>query len=226
MSFSLGVLLSGSGTNLQAIIDRIEQGSLEAEIAVVISNVHSAYGLERAKAHGIQTAVIEQKGYASRQEHDQAVVARLKQAGVDLVILAGYMRLLSQEFVQAFPQMILNIHPALLPCFPGLNAQKQAVQYGVRLSGATVHFVDEYLDHGPIIIQACSVVNPDDDSQKLSQRILSLEHRIYAQAIQWMAEGRVNVCGRQVWIGEGNNLLADISDLEPCLIVPPIEEGF
>ncbi len=226
MSLNIGVLLSGSGTNLQSIIDRIEQGILEARIAMVVSNIPSAYGLERAKAHGIQTAIIDQKDFSSREAHDQAVIETLKDAGVELVVLAGYMRLLSQEFVKAYPQKILNIHPALLPSFPGINAQKQAVEYGVKLSGATVHFVDQYLDHGPIIIQACLAVNPDDDSQQLAQRILKLEHRIYAQAIQWIAEGRMSIKGRQVILEERKVPLADISGLEPCLVFPRLEQGF
>lgn len=226
MTFSLGVLLSGSGTNLQAIIERIEQGSLAANIAIVISNVNSAYGLERAKAHGIQTAIIEQKDYSSREEHDQAVIATLKEAGVELVVLAGYMRLLSREFVQAYPYRILNIHPGLLPSFPGLNAQKQAVDYGVHLAGATVHLVDEQLDHGPIIIQACLPVDPEDDAQHLSRKILKLEHRIYAQAIQWIVEDRVNIDNRKVHIQKKETPLSDISSIKPCLIAPSLEQGF
>jgi phosphoribosylglycinamide formyltransferase-1 len=226
MSFSLGVLLSGSGTNLQTIIDRIVQGTLEAEISVVISNIPSAYGLQRAHQSGIPTAVIDQHDYSSREQHDQAVVSVLKEAGVDLVVLAGYMRLIGRKFVRSFPGRIVNIHPGLLPSFPGVEAQRQAVEYGVKIAGATVHFVDEYLDHGPIIIQACLSVAPEDDAQRLSQKILSLEHRIYAQAIQWIAQGRIKVNGRQVSLISGKTPLADISCLHPCLIVPSLEQGF
>jgi phosphoribosylglycinamide formyltransferase-1 len=175
----IGVLLSGSGTNLQAIIDAIARHDLHASIQVVISNRPDAYGLTRA-----------------RQSHLPAVV--LQDHHVELVVLAGFMRLLSPFFVRMFPQKILNIHPALLPAFPGTHAQRQALQYGVRISGATVHFVDEEVDHGPIVIQAAVPVYPDDTEASLSARILTQEHLIYPQAIQLFAEGRLEIRGRFV----------------------------
>ena len=188
---SLGVLISGGGTNLQAIIDAIERKDLPAHIRIVVSNRRDAYGLVRAQRHGLSTAVIAHTSFSSREEFDQHLVKLLHDQGVELVILAGFMRLLSARFIQAFPHRILNIHPALLPAFPGLHAQRQALERGVRISGATVHLVDEEIDHGPIIMQAAVPVYPDDTEDRLSARILAQEHRIYPAAIKLFAEGRV-----------------------------------
>ena len=195
---SLGVLISGGGTNLQALIDAIERRDLPAQIRIVVSNRNDAYGLVRARRHGLSTAVLSHTGFASREEFDHHLVTLLRDYEVELVVLAGFMRLLSARFIQAFPQRILNIHPALLPAFPGLHAQRQALKRGVRISGATVHLVDEEMDHGPIIMQAAVPVYPDDTEDSLSARILVQEHRIYPAAIKLFAEGRVRVQDNRV----------------------------
>jgi phosphoribosylglycinamide formyltransferase-1 len=194
----IGVLLSGSGTNLQAIIDAIERQELSASIQVVISNRADAYGLERARRHGLPTVVIAQKDFPAREAFETELVHTLNTYGVSLVVLAGFMRLLSPLFIRAFPQRIMNIHPALLPAFPGIHAQRQALERGVRIAGATVHFVDEEMDHGPIIAQAAVPVYPEDTEDSLGARILAQEHRIYAQAIQLYAEGRLTIRGNTV----------------------------
>ena len=197
---SLGILVSGSGSNLQAIIDAIERKELSATIKVVISNRADAYGLERARQHGLPAVVISHKDFSSREAFEAELVNTLNVHGVTLVILAGFMRLLSPFFIRAFPQRVMNIHPALLPAFPGTHAQRQALERGVRVAGATVHFVDEEVDHGPIIIQAAVPVYSDDTEETLSARILAQEHRIYPQAIQLYTEGRVEVQGNRVVI--------------------------
>jgi phosphoribosylglycinamide formyltransferase 1 len=193
----LGILLSGRGSNFAAIADNIRQGKLAAEIAVVISNREDAGGIAAAKSRGLPTVVLPSKG-RKREEHDRAVVAALQEAGVELVVLAGYMRLLSPWFVQQFHGRILNIHPSLLPSFPGLEAQKQALDYGVQFSGCTVHFVDEHLDHGAIILQKAVPVLPGDDEHTLSDRILAQEHIAYSEAIALVAGGNYRVEGRRV----------------------------
>jgi phosphoribosylglycinamide formyltransferase 1 len=188
----LGILLSGRGSNFEAIADSIQTGKLQAEIAIVISNRGEAKGLQSARQRGLRTQLIVSKGRI-REEHDAEVIAALKGANVDLVCLAGYMRLLSPEFVRAFPDRILNIHPSLLPAFPGLDAQKQALEYGVKVSGCTVHFVDEHLDHGPIILQRTVPVLDGDDEGSLSSRILQQEHLAYSEAIGMVLSGAVVV---------------------------------
>jgi phosphoribosylglycinamide formyltransferase 1 len=193
----LGVLLSGRGSNFEAIADSIQAGHLDAEIAIVISNRAEAPGLESARRRGLNAKLIPSKG-RTREDHDAEVVAALKDAQVDLVCLAGYMRLLSPEFVRAFPNRILNIHPSLLPAFPGLEAQKQAVEYGVKVSGCTVHFVDEHLDHGAIILQKTVPVLETDDAHALAERILEQEHIAYTEAIQLLLSGDIEVQGRRV----------------------------
>lgn len=193
----LGVLLSGRGSNFEAIADSIQAGRLDAEIAVVISNRAEAAGLEAARRRGLNAKLIPSKG-RTREDHDAEVVAALKNAQVDLVCLAGYMRLLSPEFVRAFPNRILNIHPSLLPAFPGLEAQKQAFDYGVKVSGCTVHFVDEHLDHGTIILQKTVPVLENDDAHALAERILEQEHIAYTEAIQLLLSGDIEVQGRRV----------------------------
>jgi len=197
---NLGILVSGNGTNLQSIIDNIEKGLLDAVIKVVISNNPDAYALERAKKHKIPSVVIEQKKYRGRGNFDHKMIDILKADSVDLVVMAGFMRILSSSFLAAFPMRIMNIHPSLLPSFPGLNVQKKAVQYGVKFSGCTVHFVDEDVDTGPIIVQAIVPVYADDTEDTLAHRILREEHKIYPQAIQFYAEGRIVVKGRIVHI--------------------------
>jgi len=196
----IGVLISGSGTNLQAIIDAIEAAKLDARIQLVLSNRGDAYGLVRAKRHGITTEVLDHKNFPSREAFDQAVVDLLRARGVELVVLAGFMRLLSPVFVKAYSNRIMNIHPALLPSFPGLHVQKKALEHGVRFSGCTVHFVNEECDEGPIIIQAVVPVFPDDTEESLAARILRQEHRIYPRAIQLYSEGRLRVEGRRVFV--------------------------
>lgn len=178
----LGILLSGRGSNFQAIADNIASGKLKAEIAIVISNRADAPGVEAATRRGLKARVIPSKGKL-REQHDAEVIAALKAVKVDLVILAGYMRLLSPAFVAEFPQRILNIHPSLLPAFPGLEAQRQALEAGASVSGCTVHFVDEHLDHGPAILQRQVPVEPDDTVESLSARILKEEHIAYSEAI-------------------------------------------
>jgi len=193
----LGILISGRGSNFEAIADSIQAGLLDAEIAIVISNRADAAGLDSARRRGLNAKLIPSKGRV-REEHDREVIAALKQANVDLVCLAGYMRLLSPEFVRAFPDRILNIHPSLLPAFPGLDAQKQALEYGAKVSGCTVHIVDEHLDHGPIIVQKTVPVLETDDEHSLSARILEQEHIAYTEAIRLMLSGEVDVQGRRV----------------------------
>jgi phosphoribosylglycinamide formyltransferase-1 len=194
---NLGILLSGRGSNFEAIADNIDAGRLAAKISIVISNRADAGGIESARRRRLNALVIPSKG-RQREEHDRDVVAALRQASVDLVILAGYMRLLSPWFIQQFPQRILNIHPSLLPAFPGLEAQKQAFDYGVQISGCSVHFVDEHLDHGPIIVQRAVPVLPDDDEHTLAARILEQEHKAYTDAIRIVIEGNYQIIGRRV----------------------------
>ena len=197
----VGVLVSGSGTNLQAILDAQRAGGLgPARVAVVLSNVAGVRALERAKAAGVATEVLPHKGYASRQAFDEALVATLRRHDVELVALAGFMRLLTPTFLGAFPGRVMNIHPALLPAFPGVHSQKQALDYGARVTGCTVHFVDDGCDTGPIIAQAAVPVLDDDDVATLTARILVEEHRLYPAAIRAVAEGRVRSEGRRVKI--------------------------
>jgi phosphoribosylglycinamide formyltransferase-1 len=197
MNRVIGVLISGRGSNLQAIIDAIAAGGLNARIGIVISNRAGAQGLERARGAGIETLVIDHRAFPSREAFDRAVVGELKRREVDLVCLAGFMRLLSPAFVDAFPNAILNIHPALLPAFPGLDAQHQAWQHGVKISGATVHLVTTELDAGPIVVQAAVPVRDDDTPETLAARILVEEHRIYAEAIGIVLDGRWRIEGRR-----------------------------
>ncbi len=196
----LGILISGNGSNLQSIIDYIEKGSLKATIKIVISNNPDAYGLTRAKKHGIPVVILKNGDFKNKEDFDLELIRILKNNSVDLVILAGFMRVLTPTFLKAFPQKIMNIHPALLPSFPGIHGQKQALEYGVKLSGCTVHFVDEGVDTGPIIIQSAVPVHNDDTEETLAARILKEEHRIYPQAIQFFAEGKIEIKGRKVRI--------------------------
>src|SRR5579864_465674 len=193
----LGILLSGRGSNFEAIADSVAAGRITAEIAVVISNRAEAPGIESARQRGLDTRIIPSKGRA-REQHDTEVVSALKEKKVDLVCLAGYMRLLSPWFVQQFRDRILNIHPSLLPAFPGLEAQKQAFEYGVRVSGCTVHFVDEHLDHGAIILQKTVPVLDTDDEHTLAARILEQEHIAYTEAINIVLEGNYEIVGRRL----------------------------
>jgi len=199
---NLGVLVSGSGSNLQAIIDNIEAGRLDAQIKIVISNVPGVYALERARKHGIPAMVISHKEYKKREDFDQKVVELLKAHEVELVILAGFMRIVTPVLLRAYPMRVMNIHPALLPSFPGTHVWQTEVDYGVKFAGCTVHFVNEGADTGPIIIQAVVPVYDDDTADTLNARILKQEHKIFSQAIQLYAEGRLKIQGRRV-LAEG-----------------------
>jgi phosphoribosylglycinamide formyltransferase-1 len=198
MKRRIGVLLSGRGSNFEALADSVSAGRIpNAEIALVLSNREGAPGIEKARERNLATRVIPSKGL-ERETYDRQVVAALREAHVDLVCLAGYMRLLSPYFVAAFPQRILNIHPSLLPSFPGLESQKQALDYGVKFAGCTVHFVDENLDAGPIVLQAVVSVDDNDTEATLSARILKEEHRIYSEAVKAVLEGKYKIEGRRV----------------------------
>jgi phosphoribosylglycinamide formyltransferase-1 len=197
----IGVLISGRGSNLQALIDAGTRGELGGKVAIVLSNVADAPGLERARRAAVPTVVLEHKG-RKREEYDAEVVSILQEHGVELVCLAGFMRLLSPTFVRAFPGRILNIHPALLPAFPGLQAQRQAFEYGVKVSGATVHLVDEGLDSGPIVAQEAVPVRSGDTAESLAVRILEVEHRLYPRAVRLLLEGRSRLEGRRLIIIE------------------------
>jgi phosphoribosylglycinamide formyltransferase-1 len=198
MKKRIGVLLSGRGSNFEALADGVSDGRIRnAEIGLVLSNREGAPGIERARARGLATRVLPSKGL-EREAYDRQVVAALREARVELVCLAGYMRLLSPYFVAAFPQRILNIHPSLLPSFPGLESQKQALDYGVKFAGCTVHFVDENLDAGPIVLQAVVPVEGSDTEGALSARILKEEHRIYRQAVEIVLQGKYKIEGRRV----------------------------
>jgi len=214
----IGVLASGGGTNLQSIIDRCQDGSLDAEIVVVVCNNPDAGALERAEQAGITTRCINHRDFSRRVDFDNAVVNSLQELGVELVVLAGFMRIITQTFIDAFPDRVINIHPALLPSFPGLHVQQQAIDYGARFSGCTVHFVDGGVDTGPILIQAVVPVLQDDTAETLAARILEQEHKIYPRAIQLIAENRVSVKGRQVTIAPG-------CSPEPSALVNPSLEN-
>jgi phosphoribosylglycinamide formyltransferase-1 len=204
MKKRIGVLLSGRGSNFEALAANVASGRIpNAEIAIALSNREDARGIEKARALGIEARVISSKGL-EREAYDKLVVAALQEKRVDLVCLAGYMRLLSPQFITAFHNRILNIHPSLLPAFPGLEAQRQALEHGAKFSGCTVHFVDENLDAGPIVLQACVPVKDSDTPETLSERILREEHRIYAEAVRIVLEGKFRVEGRRVLITSDN----------------------
>lgn len=238
MSLPIAVLVSGSGSNLQSIIDRIEEGTLDAEIKLVVSNKARAYGIERAKKHGIPYKVLLHTDYKTREEFDQAMVDAINDAGVPsgpeaegLVVMAGFMRIVTSVFIGAFEGRVINIHPALLPSFPGVDGQGDAADYGVKIAGCTVHFVDEQMDHGPVIIQAAVPCQAGEDGDVLGPRILKLEHRVFPQAIQWYADGRLKVNGRHVELRVSGKKCAGQpkADIEPdtyALVWPPLEEGF
>lgn len=211
----LGVLASGGGTNLQALIDACREGRIDAEIVLVLSNVPGCGALDRAVLAQIPTAVIDHRSFAVRLDFDRAVVAELQRAGVELVALAGFMRIIGPPFIEAFPMRIINIHPALLPAFPGLHVQKKAIEHGARFSGCTVHFVDGGVDTGPIIIQAVVPVHDDDSEATLAARILVQEHKIYPQAVQLIAAGRIRIEGRRVRV-------LDAGVVDAALINPPL----
>jgi len=211
----LGVLASGSGTNLQSILDACAEGSIPARIALVISNNPDAGALKRAADAGVPYTCINHREYSSRESFDRAVVSALQEADVELVCLAGFMRLITEDFLAAFPGRVMNIHPALLPAFPGLDVQRKAIEYGARFSGCTVHFVDSGVDTGPVIIQAVVPILDDDTPDDLAARILRQEHKIYPRAIQLFAEGRLKIEGRRVRV-------APRADDAAALVNPPL----
>jgi len=198
----LGVLASGRGSNFQAIIDAIEAGALNAKVELLVVDNPSAFAVERAEKHGIPHLLIRPMDFASKDEFFVKIAEELKVRGVELVILAGFMRIVRKPLLDAFPMRVMNIHPAILPSFPGLHGQKQAVDYGAKISGCTVHFVDEGMDTGPVIIQAAVPVAPGDTEETLSARILKIEHRIFPEAIRLFSEGRIEVEGRMVKVRE------------------------
>ncbi|HEY6394513.1 MAG TPA: phosphoribosylglycinamide formyltransferase [Candidatus Binataceae bacterium] len=214
----LGVLISGDGTNLQAIIDAITRGELQAEVRLVVSNRADAYGLERARAAGIETRVIEHRRFATRENFDREVASALHERSVELVVCAGFMRLVSGVMLAAFPNRILNTHNALLPSFPGIHGPRDAIEYGVKIAGCTVFFVTEGVDVGPIIVQAAVPVLPDDDEHRLAERIKTVEHRIYPHAIRLYQQGRLEIQGRKVIIKD-----APSGGNPGSLVNPPIE---
>ncbi|ACU90527.1 phosphoribosylglycinamide formyltransferase [Desulfomicrobium baculatum] len=220
MTIALGVLVSGSGSNLQAIIDRVGDGSLDADIRIVIANKPDAQGLERARKAGIATACVRHDEFPERESFDRELVRLLREAEARFVALAGFMRILTPVFLTPFAGRVINIHPALLPACPGLRAQEQQAGHGVRLAGCTVHFVDEEMDHGPIIIQAAVPAYADDDEATLGARILEMEHRIYPQALQWIAQDRVQVVGRQVVVRGASRTMGTL------WANPPLERPF
>lgn len=217
-NLKIGVLASGRGSNFQAIIDSIKTGYVQARINVLITDNPKAFSLERAEKHGIESLVMISKNYASRDEYFRAIAAELKKRDVELVVLAGFMRIVGKPLLNAYPNSVMNIHPALLPSFPGLHGQKQAHDYGVKITGCTVHFVDEGMDTGPIIIQAAVPVRDDDTEETLSARVLKLEHKIFPEAIKLFADGRIGMQGRKVVIRGA------VFDDRP-LISPPLGGG-
>jgi len=226
MTLPVAVLVSGSGSNLQAVIDRIESGAIDARVTVVVSNKPDAYALTRARNHGIPTCLLPHGDYPDRAAYDAALLAAVRDSGAEAVLLAGFLRILGAPFVAAYRDRIVNIHPALLPSFPGIRGQGDAAAYGVTLAGATVHFVDEKMDNGPIIIQAAVPALPDDGAATLGARILRLEHRICPQALAWLAAGRLTIEGRKTRLAPADVPPADTSDTAPCLVNPPLEAGF
>jgi phosphoribosylglycinamide formyltransferase-1 len=196
--FKLAVLVSGRGSNLQAIIDSIEREELNAHISIVISSTRDAMALKRAEKHGIKTIFIDPTAYLNSKEYDKVLIEKLKEFSIDLICLAGYMRILGEEVIQTFKEKIINIHPSLLPAFPGLNAQKQAIVHGVKFSGCTVHFVDSGIDSGPIILQTAVPVYDNDDEKSLSKRILEQEHYLYPKAINMIKENQIKINSKTV----------------------------
>lgn len=197
---NIAILCSGNGTNLQAIIDSVKSGYIDAAIALVVSDNKDAFALSRAKAAGIDTFVLDPKKFKAREEFDKEIIKKLKDKDVGLVVLAGFMRLLSSHFIKEYKDLIMNIHPALLPAFKGTNGAKDALEYGVKVTGPTVHFVDEKLDNGPIILQSAVEIKDDDTEETLLERIHKEEHKIYPEAIRLFAEGRLKIEGRRVKI--------------------------
>lgn len=220
----IAILASGSGTNAQAIIDKIEAGILDARIALVVCDKPGAAVVGRAKKHGIPCEIMDRREYANREAFDRAMLDRLTPTGCELIVLAGYMRLLSPVFLEAYPERVINIHPALLPSFPGVHGIRDAYDYGVKLTGPSAHFVEEKMDSGPLIIQAAVSCDSRESIERLETKIHAAEHRIYPQTIQWIAEGRLERDGREVYLKEAGKKKAPPP--EGMFVFPPLEEGF
>ncbi|HIV66719.1 MAG TPA: phosphoribosylglycinamide formyltransferase [Candidatus Mailhella excrementigallinarum] len=225
MSLKLAILASGSGTNAEAMFKAVERGLLDADIRLVLANRPGAKVLERAERHGLPSVCVDHRAFPDRESFDDAVIRAIRSAGADTVALAGYMRLVTPAFLDAFPDRVLNIHPALLPSFPGVHGTADAHAWGVRLTGCTVHFVSPEMDCGPIIVQACLPVMQDESEDELQHRIHALEHRVYPQALQWLAENRLEIRGRRVFLkpapaGRTAEVPANV------LVWPALEEGF
>ena len=224
MALKIAILASGSGTNAQSMFDKIRAGVLDAEVALVICNRPGAKVLDRARQAGIPALELDHTAYPDRESFDRELVRALREAGAELIVLAGYMRLLTPGFLEAFAGRVINIHPALLPSFPGVHGAADARAWGVRISGCTVHFVDEEVDHGAVIVQAAVPALPGEPPEDLQRRIHALEHRIYPQALQWFAEGRIRVEGRDVRVLPGSR--PRLTPDGDWLVWPPLEEGF
>ena len=224
MPLNIAILASGSGSNAQAIVDKAAAGVLDVNVCCIICNRPGAGVIKRAAKAGIACVVLDHKAYPDRKSYDSAVVQHLQEHGAELVVLAGYMRLLTPVFLEAFAGRVINIHPALLPSFPGVHGGADAITYGVKVSGCTVHFVEEKVDSGPVLIQAVVPVNAGESEDDLMSRIHVMEHRIYPQAIQWLAQGRIEVQGRQVHLKPGNSPRAPHDG--DWLVWPPLEQGF
>ncbi len=218
------ILASGNGSNAQRFFDMAARGTLDIDIRLVLCNRPGAGVLERAQKAGVPSLCLDHKTFPSREAFDRAMIRAIREAGADTVVLAGYMRLLTNAFLQAFPGRVINIHPALLPAFPGLDGVSDAVNYGVTIAGCTVHFVDEIMDHGEVIIQAAMPHAAGESAEDLRARIHEAEHRIYPQALQWLAEGRISRSGREVFLAPGGRPLAP--QQKGMLVWPPLEEGF
>ncbi|MDR2800379.1 MAG: phosphoribosylglycinamide formyltransferase [Desulfovibrio sp.] len=231
MTLQIAALASGVGTNVAAIIKRIDDGLLDAKIRVVISNQPNAPVLEKAANAGIPTYARSNADFTNREAYDRELLAVACDAGADTIVLAGYMLMLTPTFVQAYPKRILNVHPSILPSFPGRMGNEDAIRYGVRLSGSTVHFVEETMDQGPVVIQAVVPVHSTDTDTTLMPRIQAMEHRIYPQALQWLAEGRLKIEGQRVILLPAkipNISIASFGQgpMGPWMVSPPLEEGF
>ena len=229
MTLDIAALASGTGSNVNAILDAIEKGGLDARLHIVLADRLDAPVLEKAAIRGVPVWARDYRDFPSREEFDQAMLAEIRQAGVDTVVLAGYMRLLSPAFIQAFPGRILNIHPSLLPSFPGTRGGSDALDYGARITGTTVYFVDEGMDNGPVIIQAAVPVRPNDTLESLMPRIHSLENRIYPQALQWLAQNRLKISGRRVVLLPAKLPRISLasqgkSSLGPWMVSPALED--
>lgn len=226
MTMKLAVLASGSGSNLQSIFQHVDAGRIDAKVCVVFSNNPEAYALERARAQGVPAVGLFHRDFHSREAFDAAMVDVLHSHSVDAVALAGFMRMLTPTFLDAFPMRVVNIHPAILPSFPGAHGQRDAAQFGVKLAGCTVHFVDEEMDHGPIIIQAAIPVAKAVEGDALARAILRLEHRIFPQALAWLAADRLRVEDRFVIVENSQEPCCFEDECGPALVSPPLEPGF